>query len=136
MCFFQKIWQRKNPKKEEQSVSIVEIFFAMQENQQMDSLLFARIVKSAFSVVDKIGAKVRHPKYKIGDVVFLKDNVIDLNWKLQDVIGKPFIIVETPANTGSFKTYTLRLLEEGKNQDCWSSFNFHEDFFCLEVKNA
>ncbi len=129
MRFFQKIWQRKNLKKEEQSVSIVEIFFAMQESQQKDFPLSVRVAKNVLSVFDKIGAKVYHPKYKVGDVVFLKDNVIDLNWKLQDIIGKSFIIVETPANTGSFKTYTLRLLEEGKDEDCWNSFKFHEDFF-------
>lgn len=69
------------------------------------------------------------PTYKVGDIVYLKNSAVDLNWKLTRVIHKPFVVANIPENTKKFKTYTLRLLDDPASEECWIDYHLHEDFF-------
>ena len=130
------IWPQKKQAKEEQNVCIAEIILAMQESQLEDSLSFVQIVQDVSSVVNKARIKMHKPRYKVGDIVYLRSLVIDLNWKFNRFLDSPFVVVSLPVDTEKFKTYTLRLLDDESNEDCWVDYHYHEDFFHKRDQNA
>lgn len=113
---------------EEQNVSIAETISAMQENLLTDSLSFAKIVQVASSVVEKTKIKLHKQKFEVGDIVYLNPQVEFVNWRLKKWLDRPFVITQIPVDTQKFKTYTLRLLDDPNNEDCWEDLAFHESF--------
>lgn len=79
---------------------------------------------------------MQKPKYKIGDIVFLNYIVLDINWKYNRFLDCPFVIVGLPVDTDELKTYTIRLLDDESNEDCWVDYKFHEAFFVRRDYNA
>ena len=79
---------------------------------------------------------MQKPKYKIGDIVFLKSTVMEINWKFSRFLDYPFVIVALPVDTEQLRTYTIRLLDDESNEDCWVDYKFHEAFFFKGDSNA
>lgn len=129
------IWRQKKRRNAENHVSIAEIITQMQESRK-DSPSFVQIVQDVSSGVNKARIKMSKNKYKIGDVVYLRSGVIDLNWKFGRFLDSPFVVAELPVDTEKFKTYTLRLLDDQSNEDCWVDYHYHEDFFHMRDPNA
>jgi hypothetical protein len=78
--------------------------------------------------VNKVMVKIIKSSFKVGDIVFLNPQIEFVNWTLKKWLDKPFIIVQLPVDTQKFKTYTLRLLDDSSNQECWEDLAFHESF--------
>ena len=130
------IWPPKKQAKEGPNVSIAETISAMQESQLEDSLSFVKIVQVVSSAVNEARIKMHKPRYKVGDIVYLRTLVIDLNWKFSKFLNSPFVVVALPVDTEKFKTYTLRLLDDESNEDCWIDYHYHEDFFSKRDPDA
>ena len=128
MFLFQERKRVMKQAKPENPVSIAETITLMQESLLSEDLSLATLASHAHSVVNKVKVKLIKPKYQIGDVVYLSSFVEDFNWKLASYVGRPFIIVQLPVDTQKFKTYTLRLLDDPSNEECWEDLAFHESF--------
>lgn len=122
--------------KKKPSVSIAEIILATQESQADSSFSFIQVAYNIYSVINKVRIKMSKTKYTIGDIVYLKSIVTDINWKLNKFLDSPFVIIAMPIATEKFKTYTLRLLDDPFDKDCWVDYHYHEDFFYKRDTNA
>ena len=127
MFFYREILQILSPKQQGNSASTVEIISLLQKREG-PNLIFAKIVSNAFSTIEWARIKMKAPTYKVGDIVYLKNHEMLLNWRLSAMLKKPFIVIKLPENTKKFKTYTLRLLDDPSGEECWVDYNLHEDF--------
>ena len=127
MSLFPGILQRMKPVEQANHVSIAEIIIQMQENRE-HYLSFAEIARNVISTAERLRIKMYKPKYEVGDVVYLSPYIKDFNWKLASYVDRPFIIVQLPVDTQKFKTYTLRLLDDPSNEECWDDLAYHESF--------
>jgi hypothetical protein len=128
MFLFQERKRVMKQAKPENPVSIAETIILMQESLMPEGLSLATLASHGQSVVNKVKTKLIKPKFNVGDIVYLSAFVIDFNWKLANYVGRPFIIVQLPVDTQKFKTYTLRLLDDPSNEECWEDLAFHESF--------
>lgn len=119
----------------ESHASIAETITLMQESLLPEDLSFATLASHARSVVNKTKVKLTKAKFQVGDIVYLSAFVTDINWKMATYIGRPFVIVQLPVDTQKFKTYTLRLLDDPTNEECWYDLAFHEDFLCRRAED-
>jgi hypothetical protein len=115
------------PAKQENHVSIAETIIQMQESRE-HYLSFVEIAHNVIFAAERLRIKMHKPKYEVGDIVYLSPFIQDFNWKLTNYLGRPFIIVQLPVDTQKFKTYTLRLLDDPSNEECWEDLAFHESF--------
>ena len=121
--------------KPENPASIAETIILMQESLLPEGLSLATLASHGQSVVNKVKTRLIKPKFNIGDIVYLSAFVTDINWKMATYIGRPFIIVQLPVDTQKFKTYTLRLLDDPSNEECWYDLAFHEDFLVRRAED-
>ena len=118
-------------------VSIAETITQMQENLLPQNLSFATIVSRGLSAVKKMRIKSDKPMFQVGDIVYLNPQIEFVNWRLVEWLGRPFIVTQLPVDTQKFKTYTVRLLDDPSNEDCWDDLAFHESFLLKrEDENA
>jgi hypothetical protein len=122
--------QRQNTKPAKQGtvVSIAETITQMQESLLPLNLSFATLASQGLSVVKKMRIKSDKPMFQVGDIVYLNPQIEFVNWRLVEWLGRPFIITQLPVDTQKFKTYTVRLLDDPNNEDCWEDLAFHETF--------
>ena len=109
-------------------VSIAETITQMQESLLPQNLSFATLASRGLSVVKKMRIKSDKPAFNVGDIVYLNPQIEFVNWRLVEWLGRPFIITQLPVDTQKFKTYTVRLLDDPNNEDCWDDLAFHETF--------
>lgn len=121
--------------KPENPASIAETIILMQESLLPEGLSLATLASHGQSVVNKVKTRLIKPKFNIGDIVYLSAFVTDINWKMATYIGRPFVIVQLPVDTQKFKTYTLRLLDDPSNEECWYDLAFHEDFLVRRAED-
>ena len=114
--------------KEETVVSIAETITQMQESLLPQNLSFATLASRGLSAVKRMRIKSDKPMFQVGDVVYLNPEIEFVNWRLVQWLGRPFIITQLPVDTQKFKTYTVRLLDDPSNEDCWDDLAFHETF--------
>jgi hypothetical protein len=119
----------------ENPVSIAETIILMQESLLPGGLSLATLASHGQSVVNKVKTRLIKPKFNVGDIVYLSAFVTDINWKMATYIGRPFVIVQLPVDTQKFKTYTLRLLDDPSNEECWYDLAFHEDFLVRRAED-
>ena len=123
--------------KEETVVSIAETITQMQESLLPQNLSFATLASRGLSAVKRMRIKSDKPMFQVGDIVYLNPEIEFVNWRLVQWLGRPFIITQLPVDTQKFKTYTVRLLDDPNNEDCWDDLAFHESFlFKREDENA
>jgi hypothetical protein len=122
--------QRQNTKPAKQGtvVSIAETITQMQESLLPQNLSFATLASQGLSAVNKMRIKSDKPMFQVGDIVYLNPQIEFVNWRLVEWLGRPFIITQLPVDTQKFKTYTVRLLDDPNNEDCWEDLAFHETF--------
>jgi hypothetical protein len=122
--------QRQNTKPAKQGtvVSIAETITQMQESLLPLNLSFATLASQGLSAVNKMRIKSDKPMFQVGDIVYLNPQIEFVNWRLVEWLGRPFIITQLPVDTQKFKTYTVRLLDDPNNEDCWEDLAFHETF--------
>lgn len=131
--------QKQNTKqaKEETVVSIAETITQMQESLLPQNLSFATLASRGLSAVKRMRIKSDKPMFQVGDIVYLNPEIEFVNWRLVEWLGRPFIITQLPVDTQKFKTYTVRLLDDPSNEDCWDDLAFHESFLLKrEDENA
>jgi hypothetical protein len=119
----------------ESHVCIAENTIPMSESLFPEGLSLATLVSHGHSVVNKVKTRLIKPKFNVGDIVYLSAFVTDINWKMATYIGRPFVIVQLPVDTQKFKTYTLRLLDDPSNEECWYDLAFHEDFLVRRAED-
>ena len=129
--------QNTKQAKEETVVSIAETITQMQESLLPQNLSFATLASRGLSAVKRMRIKSDKPMFQVGDIVYLNPEIEFVNWRLVQWLGRPFIITQLPVDTQKFKTYTVRLLDDPSNEDCWDDLAFHESFlFKREDENA
>lgn len=117
------ILRRKKQVKEENHVSIAETIIQMQESRR-DSLTFVDLVSKASFAIEKLMIKVSRNKFKIGDIVFIKESIADLNWRMSPLFGKPFMVLETPDQNNKYKQYMVSKFENPDFQEYLISQDF------------
>lgn len=50
-------------------------------------------------------------KFKVGDIVYMKESLADINWRMSPMLDKAFIVVETPKQTDKYNQYVIKQLE-------------------------
>jgi len=135
MFLFQERKRVMKQAKPENPASIAETIILMQESLLPEGLSLATLASHGQSVVNKVKTRLIKPKFNIGDIVYLSAFVTDINWKMATYIGRPFVIVQLPVDTQKFKTYTLRLLDDPSNEECWYDLAFHEDFLVRRAED-
>jgi hypothetical protein len=120
--------QNTKPAKQGTVVSIAETITQMQESLLPLNLSFATLASQGLSAVNKMRIKSDKPMFQVGDIVYLNPQIEFVNWRLVEWLGRPFIITQLPVDTQKFKTYTVRLLDDPNNEDCWEDLAFHETF--------
>ena len=129
--------QNTKPAKQGTVVSIAETITQMQESLLPQNLSFATLASRGLSTVKKMRIKSDKPMFQVGDIVYLNPQIEFVNWRLVEWLGRPFIVTQLPVDTQKFKTYTVRLLDDPSNEDCWDDLAFHESFLLKrEDENA
>lgn len=75
---------------------------------------------------------MRKAKYKVGDVVFLKADVLSVNWTLKDSLNTAFVITESHEMKHRESWYNVHPLHDDKNIEQWNKLLLYEDF--IEVR--
>jgi len=109
-------------------VSIAETITQMQESLLPQNLSFATLASRGLSVVKKMRIKSDKPAFNVGEIVYLNPQIEFVNWRLVEWLGRPFIITQLPVDTEKFKTYTVRLIDDPDDENCWEDLAFHETF--------
>ena len=120
--------QNTKPAKQGTVVSIAETITQMQESLLPQNLSFATLASRGLSVVKKMRIKSDKPAFNVGDIVYLNPQIEFVNWRLVEWLGRPFIITQLPVDTQKFKTYTVRLIDDPDDENCWEDLAFHETF--------
>lgn len=126
------ISREKKRANEENHASIAEIISQMRESRR-DSPSFVEIVSKTSSVIEKLMIKFSKNKFKVGDIVYMKETLADLNWRMSPMLDKAFIVVETPKQTDKYNQYVIKQLE---NPD-FTEYSVSQDFIysAEEYKN-
>lgn len=104
------ILREKKQANEENHVSIAETIIRMQKSRR-DSPTFVDLVSKTSSVIEKLMIKLSRNKFKVGDIVYMKESLADLNWRMSPMLDKAFIVVETPKQTDKYNQYIIKQLE-------------------------
>ena len=105
---------------EEQVILLMKRFTSSNEKASYKYGVFMRFFQSYISRFVKT-------KYSVGQIVYLNEKVIDLNWGFKKWIQMPFIVSETPKETKKIGLYKVIISQPVDHDITWKEIELYEE---------